>query len=45
MKLQQLKTGQHFLTLPRQIMRAKGWEKGDIIKIKINDKGELVLYK
>jgi hypothetical protein len=45
MKIQQLKTGQQFITLPTQISRAKGWKKGDDLKYKINDKGELVIYK
>ena len=45
MKLQQLKSGQYFLSLPRQIVRAKGWKKGDVINITINSKGDLVLTK
>ena len=45
MKLQQLKQGQYFLWLPRQIVRAKGWEKQDNIKVTINKEGDLVLKK
>ena len=45
MKLQQLKNGACVLTLPKQIVDAKQWKKGDDIKIRINDKGEIVLYK
>lgn len=43
MKLQQLKQGQFFLNLPRQIVRAKGWKKGDVIQISIDKKGDIVL--
>ena len=43
MKLQQMKNGQYFVCLPRQIVRAKGWKKADIIKIEINKNGDLVL--
>jgi len=45
MKLQLMKQGQFFICLPRSLVRAKEWQKGEDIKIKINDKGELVLYK
>lgn len=45
MKLQQMKNGQYFVSLPRVIIRSKQWKKGDVIQYKINDKGELVLYK
>lgn len=34
---------QFFVTLPNQIIRAKGWRKGDYIKTRINDDGDLVL--
>jgi len=44
MKLQQMNDRQFFVTLPKSIVLAKGWQKGDNIKFKINDKGELVLY-
>ena len=45
MKLQQMKTGQYFVFLPTQITRAKGWKKGDDIKVTIDSKGDLVLKK
>lgn len=48
MKLQELKTqtsNSFFVVLPKQIILAKGWKKGDHIQYKINDKGELVLFK
>lgn len=45
MKLQELKTGQYFLCLPRQIVRAKGWKKGDQIKVEIDTKGNILLMK
>lgn len=45
MKLQQMNEKQYFITLPNQIVRAKGWKKGDEISLKINQKGELILNK
>ena len=45
MKLQQMKNRQYFITLPNQIIRAKGWKKGEEIKIEIDLKGNLVLKK
>lgn len=45
MKLQQLKQGQFFCCLPRAIVRAKGWQKRDNIKIEINKDGDIVLKK
>jgi len=43
MKLQQMKQGQYFLTLPSQIVRAKGWEKGKYLKVEINKEGNIVI--
>jgi len=40
-----MKQGIFFITLPVQIVRAKGWNKGDVIKATINDKGDIVLKK
>jgi len=40
-----MKNGQYFVCLPRQIVRAKGWKKSEIIKIEINKEGDLVLKK
>lgn len=45
MKLQQMKGRQYFLSLPSQIVRAKGWKKGDQINIEINKEGNIVLKK
>ena len=46
-KLQQMtaSNNQFLLTLPKQIMMAKGWKKGDDIKVEIDQKGNLVLKK
>lgn len=46
-KLQQMtaSNNQFFLILPKQIMMAKGWQKGDDIKVEIDQKGNLVLKK
>jgi hypothetical protein len=32
-KLQKSKTGQYFLSIPNQLCRLKGWDKGDHIVI------------
>ncbi len=45
MKLQQMNGKQYFITLPCQIVRAKGWVKGDTIKVLIDAKGELVVKR
>jgi hypothetical protein len=45
MKLQQMNKKQYFVTLPNQIVRAKGWQKGDFIKLEINKNGDLILIK
>ena len=45
MKLQQLKNGAYVLTLPKQIILAKQWQKGDDIKIMIDKEGNIVLKK
>ena len=36
---------QFFITLPNQIVRAKGWRKGDKLKSEIDNKGNIVLKK
>lgn len=45
MKIQQLSNGQFFVCLPRQIVRAKEWKKGDRVKILIDTNGDLRLRK
>ncbi len=45
MKLQQLKNKQFVISLPSQIFRTKGWNKNEVIKVKINKEGNLVLKK
>ena len=45
MKLQLMNKKQYFITLPNKIIRAKGWSKGDNIKIVIDQKGDIVLKK
>lgn len=44
-KLQKMKSGQFFLTIPVSICRMKGWEKGDLITIGEDGKGNLTLSK
>ena len=36
---------QYKITLPKAIIEAKGWEKGNQLKVVLNQKGELVLIK
>lgn len=45
MKLQKMSGRQFFITLPNAIVRAKGWEKGDVIKAEIDQRGNIVLKK
>ena len=45
MKLQQMPQGQYSLSLLRAIVRAKGWIKGDIIRVEIDKEGNIVLKK
>ncbi len=41
MKIQMMNDRQFFLNLPNQIVRAKGWKKGDEIAVEIDKKGIL----
>ncbi len=43
MKLQMMNNKQYFLCLPNQIVKAKGWNKGDKINIRISKEGEIIL--
>jgi len=45
MKLQQMNKKQYFITLPNPIIRAKGWEKGEQLKVFIDGKGDLVIKR
>ncbi len=45
MKIQRMKSGQHFITLPNMIVKAKQWKKGDDLKVEINEEGNIVLRK
>ncbi len=44
-KLQFDQNKQFKITLPKQIVVAKGWSKGDRIKIMIDSQGDIVLKK
>ena len=44
-KLQYDRNEQFKITLPKQICRAKGWKKGDEIKVELDSKGNLVLKR
>lgn len=43
MKLQLMKHGTFFITLPKQIVLAKGWKKGQELKCKINQDGQIII--
>jgi len=45
MKLQLMNSNLFFLGIPCQIVRAKGWKKGDEIAVEIDKKGDIVLKK
>lgn len=45
MKIQQIKNGQYFISLPRLLVRAKGWKKGDELKAVVDSDGELKILK
>lgn len=45
MKIQELPNGTYTITLPKEIVRAKGWKKGDNLYIKLDNKGNIVLKK
>jgi len=44
-KLQYDNNKQFKITLPKSIVEAKGWKKGDIIKIKLDEQGNIVLVR
>ena len=43
MKLQKTNKGQYYLTLPKAMVEAKGWDKGTELKIEIGKRGEFIL--
>jgi len=43
MKLQKTKRGQFYLTIPKKIAEAKGWDKGTRIIVRFNERGNLEL--
>lgn len=45
MRLQQIKDKAFFVVLPRQLVRAKGWIKGEELDCKIDAQGNLVIKK
>jgi len=42
-KLQYDSNKQYKITLPKQIITAKGWKKGDILEIIIDNNGDLII--
>jgi len=45
MKLQKMNNKQFFITLPNAIINAKGWIKGDKIRVLLDQKGDIILKK
>lgn len=45
MKLQMMNEKQYFITLPNSIIRAKEWQKGDELTVKIDNQGNIVIKK
>lgn len=41
----QFDSKQYKVTLPKAIIEAKGWAKGNNLKVILNERGELVLVK
>ena len=44
-KLQFDNNKQFKITLPKQIILAKGWKKGDKLEIRLDDRGNIVILK
>ncbi len=44
-KLQFDNNQQFKITLPKQIVLAKGWKKSDELEIRLDDKGNLIILK
>jgi bifunctional DNA-binding transcriptional regulator/antitoxin component of YhaV-PrlF toxin-antitoxin module len=44
-KLQKMKSGQIFITIPRELGKALGFDKGDNFRFVINQRGRLELVK
>ena len=46
MKIQQQSPDkQCFVTIPKALLNAKGWKKGDTVQFKLNNQGQLILSK
>lgn len=44
-KVQHDSNGQFKITLPKSLITAKGWKKGDNVQVVLNEKGDLVLVR
>lgn len=44
-KLQELGKDKFYINLPVSIVKLKNWKKGDIIRMDITDKGDLIIRK
>ncbi len=45
MKLQEQKNGQKMVTIPRDLAKAMGWEKGDELEFAVKDSETLMISK
>lgn len=45
MKIQKGTSNQHFVTIPYDIMRSKGWKKGTEVSVSIYPNGDVVLQE
>ena len=45
MKLQLMNGKQYFVCLPNQIVRAKGWKKGENIEFEIDHRGRIIIKR
>ena len=44
-KLQFPNKKQYIITMPKGLVLAKGWKKGDLLEFIINNKGEIIVRK
>ncbi len=44
-KLQYPNKKQYIITIPKSLVLAKGWKKGNLLEFVINNKGEIIVRK
>jgi len=45
MKLQKSKSGQFFLSLPKALVEAKEWDKGQELKLRLGPNGQIEIWE